>query len=100
MLLTLVGLKFVCVPKCGTGRHNDIISCACMCVFVCVCVCDFSPQAAALPMSIIIVGVGPAEFDGKCLSGGGGAFKLHGADPASVLLSMLGSQCVTVCEVH
>uniref|UniRef100_A0A8C7CM63 Copine family member 9 n=1 Tax=Oncorhynchus kisutch TaxID=8019 RepID=A0A8C7CM63_ONCKI len=28
-------------------------------------------NAAALPMSIIIVGVGPAEFDGKCLSGGG-----------------------------
>ncbi len=25
----------------------------------------FSPQAASLPMSIIIVGVGPAEFDGK-----------------------------------
>lgn len=25
-----------------------------------------SPQAACLPMSIIIVGVGPAEFDGKC----------------------------------
>ncbi len=25
----------------------------------------FSFQAAALPMSIIIVGVGPAEFDGK-----------------------------------
>lgn len=25
-----------------------------------------SPQAASLPMSIIIVGVGPAEFDGKC----------------------------------
>lgn len=24
-----------------------------------------SPQAASLPMSIIIVGVGPAEFDGK-----------------------------------
>lgn len=23
------------------------------------------PQASALPMSIIIVGVGPAEFDGK-----------------------------------
>lgn len=33
----------------------------------------FSPpvislQAASLPMSIIIVGVGPAEFDGKCAS--------------------------------
>lgn len=27
----------------------------------------FSPQAASLPMSIIIVGVGPAEFDGKCV---------------------------------
>lgn len=25
------------------------------------------PQAASLPMSIIIVGVGPAEFDGKCV---------------------------------
>lgn len=25
-----------------------------------------SPQAASLPMSIIIVGVGPAEFDGMC----------------------------------
>lgn len=24
-----------------------------------------TPQAASLPMSIIIVGVGPAEFDGK-----------------------------------
>lgn len=23
-------------------------------------------QAASLPLSIIIVGVGPAEFDGKC----------------------------------
>lgn len=27
----------------------------------------FPPQAASLPMSIIIVGVGPAEFDGKCV---------------------------------
>lgn len=24
------------------------------------------PQASSLPMSIIIVGVGPAEFDGEC----------------------------------
>ena len=31
----------------------------------------FSPQAASLPMSIIIVGVGPAEFDGKCVCVGG-----------------------------
>ncbi len=26
----------------------------------------FPVQAASLPLSIIIVGVGPAEFDGKC----------------------------------
>lgn len=29
-------------------------------------VCVFFHQAAKLPMSIIIVGVGQAEFDGKC----------------------------------
>ena len=29
----------------------------------------FSPQAASLPMSVIIVGVGPAEFDGKSVCG-------------------------------
>lgn len=32
-------------------------------IIICVWLCF--PQASALPMSIIIVGVGPAEFDGK-----------------------------------
>lgn len=32
---------------------------------VCQTPAVMSPQAASLPMSIIIVGVGPAEFDGK-----------------------------------
>lgn len=39
-----------------------------------------SPQAASLPMSIIIVGVGPAEFDGKCcvyVQSGPESFRYH-----------------------
>lgn len=32
---------------------------------VCQTPAVISPQAASLPMSVIIVGVGPAEFDGK-----------------------------------
>lgn len=46
-------------------------------------VSPFSPlQAASLPMSIIIVGVGPAEFDGECTlaqEGGGGGWS-HTSD--------------------
>ena len=39
--------------------------CECVCAFTCILICV---QGAKLPMSIIIVGVGQAEFDGKYLA--------------------------------
>lgn len=50
----------------GTFKHDV----ACVCVLrvssrPSLTRAVLSPQAASLPMSIIIVGVGPAEFDGK-----------------------------------